>query len=315
MEKISNYIVQLFPFWILLGVGITLFEPNVFVWFNSQMITYGLGFVMLGMGLTLSLDDFKQISKTPSWSITGIVLQYTVMPFLGWFMSYIFNLPTSLAIGLIIVSCCPGGTASNVISYIAKANVALSVAMTTASTFIAIILTPLLTKWIVGSKLEVSAFDLFIDTLKVILIPVILGVLMKTKLPKVTQKILPFAPIVATIFIVLIVSSIIGAGKDKILDSGWSLLLAVFGLHAGGFFLGYVFSMFVAKDVSARRTISIEVGMQNSGLGVVLARNNFPDPATALPSAISSATHSLIGSVLAGIWRWRSSRKKSNIEE
>ncbi len=175
--------------------------------------------------------------------------------------------------------------------------------MTAVSTLLAIILTPLLTTLLIGDKIEVSAFQLFLGTLKVVLVPVLLGVLMNKYLPKFTNKVLPVAPLIAVIAIVLIVASIIGQGKDEILSSGFRLIGAVLCLHVLGFLLGYIISRFVTKEQLVNRTISIEVGMQNSGLGAYLARANFANPAIAIPSAISSAIHSLIGSVAAGIWR------------
>ncbi len=308
MSKISSFIVTAFPLWIILGVILTFIHPALFTWFSGNLITYGLGIIMLGMGLTIRLEDFKNIFKMPGWVFTGIVLQYTVMPFLGWFMGWLFHLPVFFAVGLILVSCCPGGTASNVVSYLAKANVPLSVTMTAISTMLAIFITPLLSEFIIGSKIEVNGWALFFDTLKVVLLPITLGIILNKYLPVFSQKIMPVAPVVATFTIVLIVSSIIGSGKELILDCGWRLLMAVFGLHAGGFLSGYLASMITVKNIQARQTISIEVGMQNSGLGVVLAKNNFPNPATAIPAAISSAVHSIIGSFLAGIWRIRNSK-------
>jgi BASS family bile acid:Na+ symporter len=222
---------------------------------------------------------------------------------LGWGLGFIFGLPVPFAVGLIIVSCCPGGTASNVITYLAKANVALSVTMTAVSTLLAIILTPVLTTLLIGDKLEVSAFELFLGVVKVVLLPVLLGVLMSTFLPKITSRILPIAPLIAVIAIVMIVSSIIGQGKTEILQSGFRLVSAIVCLHFFGFLFGYIFSRLISKDVDVNRTISIEVGMQNSGLGAYLARANFANPAIAIPSAISSAVHSIIGSIAAGIWR------------
>jgi bile acid:Na+ symporter, BASS family len=308
MSKVSNFIVTAFPLWVIIGVGLTFFYPFLFTWFSGKLITYGLGIIMLGMGLTISTDDFRNVLKMPRWVATGLVLQYTVMPFMGWLMAWCFDLPPFFAAGLILVACCPGGTASNVVSYLARANVPLSVTMTAISTFIAIILTPVLSTFLIGSRVEVNGWALFADTLEVVLLPVTLGIMLNKYLPKFTFKVLPYAPIAATFTIVLIVASIIGSGRVAILNCGWRLLFAVFGLHTGGFLFGYLLALFTAKDSRARQTISIEVGMQNSGLGVVLAKNNFPDPATAIPSAISSATHSLIGSLLAGIWRIRNKK-------
>ena len=175
--------------------------------------------------------------------------------------------------------------------------------MTAVSTLVAIVLTPLLTTFLIGDKIEVSAFQLFLGTLKVVFVPVLLGVMMSKYLPKFTSKILPVAPIIAVIAIILIVASIIGQGKDEILSSGFRLIGAVLTLHVFGFLMGYMMSRLVTKEKLVNRTISIEVGMQNSGLGAYLARANFANPAIAIPSAISSAVHSLIGSLAAMIWR------------
>jgi len=303
MSKILSFIVTAFPLWIITGVILTFIHPGLFSWFSGNMITYGLGVIMLGMGLTIKSEDFKNVLKMPQWVFTGLFLQYTIMPLSGWFVGWCFNLPTYFAVGIIIVSCCPGGTASNVVTYLAKANLPLSVTMTAISTIAAIVLTPLLSTFLIGSKIEVNGWALFFDTLKIVLLPVTTGIILNKYLPEFSRKILPFAPVVATLTIVLIVSSIIGSGKNLIISCGWRLILAICCLHAAGFLFGYMLSMITSKNPQARQTISIEVGMQNSGLGVVLSKNNFPDPATAIPGAISSAVHSIIGSLLAGIWR------------
>lgn len=303
MKNVLNFLVNAFPLWIIIFSGLALIEPKIFTWFSGSFITYGLGVIMLGMGLTLSPEDFRLVLLTPKWVLTGALLQFTVMPLLGWGLGYIFALPLPFAVGLIVVASCPGGTASNVISYLAKANVALSVTMTAVSTLMAIILTPLITTFLIGDKIDVSAFQLFLGTVKVVLAPILLGVLMNKYLPKFTGKILPIAPLVAVMAIIFIVASIIGQGRDEILQSGARLAGAVLTLHLSGFLMGYVLSRFIVKNKQVNRTISIEVGMQNSGLGAYLARANFANPAIAIPSAISSAVHSLIGSLAAGIWR------------
>ncbi len=311
MKTALNFLVNAFPLWIIIFSTLALVEPSCFTWFSGPFITYGLGVIMLGMGLTLRPEDFRLVFRTPKWVLTGALLQFTVMPLFGWGLGYAFALPLPFAIGLIVVASCPGGTASNVISYLARANVALSVTMTAVSTLLAIILTPLLTTFLIGDKIEVSAFQLFLGTVKVVLAPIVLGVLMNRYLPKFTNKILPVAPLVAVIAIVLIVASIIGQGRDEILRSGARLAGAVLTLHLSGFILGYLLSRFVVRNRQVNRTISIEVGMQNSGLGAYLARANFANPAIAIPSAISSATHSLIGSLAAGIWRNERGEDKS----
>jgi bile acid:Na+ symporter, BASS family len=295
--------VLAFPVWVIVASALALWYPPLFTWFTGPLITIGLGVIMLGMGLTLTLDDFKRILKFPHWVFLGVLLQYTVMPALGWGLGYLFGLPTPFAVGLILVSCCPGGTASNVISFLARANVALSVSMTAISTFLAVILTPLLTTWLVGNRVEVDALGLFLSACQVVLLPVTVGVLLNTFFHKVTEKILPFSPFAAVLMITLIVASIIGKGKEQILESGFSLIGAVWILHLAGFILGFVFSYLLTRNKWVSRTVSIEVGMQNSGLGVVLARQNFVNPLVAIPSAISSLTHCIIGSVVAALWR------------
>ena len=297
---------RLFPLWVSAAALIALVEPSVFTWFSGSWITYGLGGIMLGMGLTLSWNDFALVAKTPSWVVLGMFLQFTVMPLLGWGLGILFQLPPFFAVGLILVACCPGGTASNVIAFLANANVALSVAMTTCSTFGAILLTPFLTASLSGSYLDVDAWGLFYSTLKVVLVPVALGVLLNQYANRLTQRILPYAPATAVVLIVLIVASIIGQGKEIILSSGLNLISAILLLHFFGFVLGYFLSKIILKNTAVSKTIAIEVGMQNSGLGAVLARENFINPATAIPSAISSLVHSIYGSIFVAITKNKS---------
>jgi len=225
------------------------------------------------------------------------------MPSLGWGLGKVFELPPFFAVGLILVSCCPGGTASNVIAYLAKSNVALSVCMTAISTLAAILITPLLTSQLSGNYVNVNATGLLYSTLKVVLLPILLGVILNRYLPKQTAKILPFAPAVAVLLITLIVASIIGQGKEIILDSGVNLILALICLHLTGFVLGFLISLGLFKNWSVAKTISIEVGMQNSGLGVVLARENFTNPMVAIPAAVSSLIHSLLGSLFVSLFK------------
>ena len=297
---------RLFPLWVSAAAVIALIEPSVFTWFSGPWITYGLGGIMLGMGLTLQWSDFAQVAKTPSWVILGMLLQFTVMPFLGWALGILFELPSFFAVGLILVACCPGGTASNVIAFLANANVALSVAMTTCSTFGAILLTPFLTATLSGNYLDVDAWGLFYSTLKVVLVPVSLGVLLNQYAKNVTKRVVPFAPAVAVLLIVLIVASIIGQGRAIILSSGLNLIAAIMTLHFLGFILGYAVSKIILNNSAVSKTIAIEVGMQNSGLGAVLARENFINPATAIPSAISSLVHSIYGSIFVAITKNKS---------
>jgi BASS family bile acid:Na+ symporter len=256
------------------------------------------------MGLTLSFADFRRVAKMPRAVAIGFFAHYLIMPFLGWSVARGLRLETPFAVGLILVACCPCGTASNVVNYLARGDVALSVLMTMCSTFGAIFMTPLLTKWLAGEYVPVDAWKLFFDTLQIVLAPVLFGLGLHHVFPRFVKAVLPVAPVVSVLTIALICASIIGQNAARIKTSGARLLLAVFLLHAGGFCLGYLFARLFGYDKIICRTISVEVGMQNSGLAVALAQKNFPAlPAAAAPCAISSVFHSVLGSLLAGYWR------------
>ena len=301
-------ITNAFPLWVLIASVLALWRPGLFTWFTGPLLTIGLAVIMLGMGLTLGLEDWRRVVNRRVSLGTGVVLQYTVMPALGWTLAWLYALPTPFAVGLILVSCCPGGTASNVICFLGRLDVALSVAMTATSTLLAVVMTPLLTAWLAGSRVDVPAGGLLLSTVQVVVLPLAAGALMNRWTPRLTARILPGAPLAAVAMIALIVASIIGAQRDTILEAGARLPLAVASLHAGGFLFGYASARLLGNHAHTARTVSVEVGMQNSGLGVVLARQNFADPLVAIPSAISSLFHSLIASLLAALWRHSSSQ-------
>jgi BASS family bile acid:Na+ symporter len=306
VNRSLNIATNLFPAWVLLGGALALAQPAWFTWFSGEFITYGLAVIMLGMGITLTVDDFKRVLKMPRAVGIGVAAHYAIMPFLGWTIAHLLKLETQFAVGLILVSCCPCGTASNVVNYLARSNVALSVLMTMCSTFGAIVMTPLLTKWLAGKYVPVDALGLFLSTAKIVLAPVVFGVFLNRYAPRVVKFVLPVSPLVSVLAITLICASIIGGSAKDFARSGGELILAVFLLHTGGFFLGYVASRLLRCDELTSRTISVEVGMQNSGLGAALAREHFAAlPLAALPCAISATFHSVIGSVLAGLWRLR----------
>jgi len=308
MLRLASWFTNAFPLWILICSGLALFEPSLFTWFNGPFIVYGLGAIMLGMGLTLTFDDFKAVLTLPKAAVIGVVCQFAIMPLLGWGIGRMLGLAAidpMLAVGLILVSCCPGGTASNVVAFLARANVALSVVMTIISTFAAILLTPYLTKWLAGTLVEVDAVALCISSVKVVLIPVLIGVLLNRFLPKASRQMAKVSPVVSVVAIVLIVASIIGQKNEIILTAGWRLLAAPALLHLGGFALGYTMARIFGLREDSCRTISIEVGMQNSGLGTHLANKHFPGTAAPVPCAISAVYHCIIGSILAGYWRMR----------
>lgn len=293
-----------FPAWVLTAALLALWQPSLFTWFSGPWIVWGLAVVMLGMGITLDVRDFASVLRMPRTVALGFAAQYTIMPLLGWSVAKMLALPPPFAVGLILVACCPGGTASNVVTYLARANVALSVVMTMCSTLAAVIMTPLLTGWLAGAYVPVDALGIFLTTAQVVLAPLLLGLLLHHKAPRLTEFMLPVGPIVSVLLISLIVASIIGQNADAIFAHGPQLLLAVTLLHSGGFVFGYVLARVTGCDLATARTVSIEVGMQNSGLGAVLAKTRFAaEPLTAVPSALSSVCHSLLGSLLAAWWR------------
>ena len=292
-----------FPFWIGLAAVLAWFHPEWFAWFQGGWVVGALGVAMLGMGLTLTWEDLFRALRMPRQVALGFVLQYTVMPFLGWLAARWLDLPASLAAGVILVACCPGGTASNVVSYLARADVPLSVLMTVASTLAAAVLTPALTAWLAGCYVEVDGWGLAFSTLQVVVLPVLAGVVLRAKGGRMTKPLLVWSPCVAVGAIAMIVAAILAQNAAGLREAGARLVGAVMLLHAGGFALGWGLSRLARQQTKTARTISIEVGMQNSGLGVVLAQRHFPDPLSALPAALSSLIHSILGSGLAACWR------------
>lgn len=308
MKRALTIIANAFPLWIVLGCVWALLAPDHWKWFQSY-ITPGLGVIMLGMGLTLRVGDFMMVLRMPRYVMVGVIAQFTIMPTAGWAIANAFGLEAGLAIGLILVACCPGGTASNVICYLAKANVPLSVLMTMTSTMAAVFATPLLTKWLAGAWVLVDPWALFRSMLQVVLLPVLCGVVINTWLGRMKQPervrswVHAIGPVLSVALIVLIVSCIVALKRDAIAAAALPLFVSVLLLHGLGFGLGYGFAALMKCPKDMRRTTSIEVGMQNSGLGAALAGMHFSHLALApVPAAISAVYHCLIGSVLAAIW-------------
>jgi BASS family bile acid:Na+ symporter len=310
-KRILGTTVALFPLWIILGCVWAWNQPAAWTWFQPH-IEVGLGAIMLGMGLTLRFADFAAVARDPKNVAMGVAAQFLIMPASGWLVARMFQLETGLAIGLILVACCPGGTASNVICYLAKANVPLSVLLTMCSTLVAIFATPLLTHWLAGAWLPVDAAALFQSMLIVVMLPLLCGVAANTLLGKMRDPerirswVDTIGPLLSAAVIVLIVGCIVASKKAEIARAALPLFVSVFLLHALGFGVGYLFALASGCKESLRRTISIEVGMQNSGLGAALATRHFSQFALApVPAAISAVYHCLIGSLLAAWWRSR----------
>lgn len=301
--RLNDAITRGFAVLTVAGVAWAWFVPGHFLWF-LPWIAPALGFIMLGMGITLGPADFREVARRPGLVVIGVAAQYGIMPLLGWSVAALLRLPPGLAAGLILVACCPGGTASNVITWLARGQVGLSVVLTACSTLLAALVTPFLARWLAGHYLPVDAGKLFLDTLQVVLLPVVAGVVMNQKAPSLARPVAAISPAVSVLLILLVVGSIVAKNREAIAASAGVLALAVFLLHGGGFGLGYLVSRLFGHPEPVRRTLSIEVGMQNSGLGATLARH-LPDPLAPVPSALSAVCHCLIGSLLAAVWRKR----------
>ncbi|GIL45293.1 hypothetical protein Vafri_2459 [Volvox africanus] len=301
---LCSRITSLFPLWVVLAAAVALWRPEHFTWLPTRFITWGLALTMLGMGLTMRLSDFGDVfRRMPLLLLLGMLLQYTVMPGLGWLFSRYAGLPAPLAVGIAVLSACPGGTASNIVAFLARGEMALSILMTAASTLAAVVATPTITAALAGTLVPVDAKGLFVSTMQVVLLPVMLGCLANQCFPVAVSRIARFTPAVATLLVAAIVGSTLAASAGAVRASGPALMGAVAGLHASGFFLGYVISKALGLSDKICRTMSIEVGMQNSTLGAVLAALHFSDPLTAAPCAVSACTHSVMGSALAAFWQ------------
>lgn len=295
----------LFPLWMILAGAVALSWTEWLILLNQgSVVVLILAFVMLCMGLTLTFDDFRRISRMPKVVAIGFVAQYSIMPLLAWAIADTLDLPPHFAVGLILVGCCPGGTASNLVAYIAKADVALSVVMTVCSTLAAVILTPVLTQLYASALVPVDTWMLFKQTLQVVILPVVLGILLNRWVPRLVQYVMPVAPLLSVVGVCVICAIVFAAHAESILKYGIELILATALLHGGGFLIGYHFARFFGYHSQSARTISIEVGMQNSGLAIVLAKQAFPMlPMAPVASAVSVVMHSLMGSLLAVLWR------------
>ncbi|WP_172370100.1 bile acid:sodium symporter family protein [Sporosarcina jiandibaonis] len=300
LVKISQFFGKTFAIWVLVVAAFAFFLPGQFLWIGPY-ISILLGVIMFGMGMTLTVKDFGEVFRQPKSVLIGVASQFIVMPLLAYALAKGFNLPAEIAIGVILVGSCPGGTASNVMTFLAKGNTALSVAVTSVSTLLAPILTPAIIYILAREWLEVSASSMFMSILKIVILPIILGLIVQFFLKEQTKKSVDIMPLVSVIAIVMIVAAVVAGSKEKIIESGL-LIFAVVILHNG---LGYLFGFLIAKlfklDYSDQKAISIEVGMQNSGLGAALAAAHF-SPIAAVPSAIFSFWHNISGPLLATYW-------------
>jgi BASS family bile acid:Na+ symporter len=298
-----NRITALFPVWALFFSFVAYELPALFIDLKPAIVPL-LGVVMFGMGMTLTWSNFTEVMKRPQVVGLGLLLQYLVMPLAAWLAAQLLGLPPYLMAGLVLVGACPGGTASNVVCYLARGDVALSITLTTVSTLSAILLTPALTWLYVGHKVPVPVADMLLSIFKIVLLPVTMGVLVNGLFGRKLGRIKHLFPLLSVIAIVLIIDIIVSLNKGNIAGMGMAVALAVILHNMLGLLSGYWLPRWFGMNERICRTLAIEVGMQNSGLGVALAVKYFSS-AAALPGALFSIWHNLSGSLLAGYWSKR----------
>ena len=303
IKRICHFISEYMGVIVLLTAVAALVFPSFFNVVSPKSINYLLGLVMFGMGLTLNARDFEVVFSRPKDVIIGCLAQFLIMPALAWLLARAFMLDDALALGVVLVGCCPGGTASNVITYLSKGDLALSVGMTSVSTLLAPLLTPVLTWLLAGKDVNVDVVNMFMSRLWVIIMPIALGLIIKRLMPKITAQAVDFLPAFSSIAIAFIVAIVISANASKLLTGG-HLVIAVVVLHnICGLSLGYLVSLLAGMPMAKRKALAIEVGMQNSGLASSLAATHFAMyPMATIPGAIFSVWHNISGAIMARIF-------------
>ncbi len=303
LKKLSNFVGQNMAVIVIAVAALALFAPGTVSFIKTSYVNTLLGIVMFGMGLTLRPEDFKVVFSRPKDVVIGCLAQFTVMPLLAFALTKVFHLPAELAIGVILVGTCPGGTSSNVMTYLSKGDVALSVGMTAVSTVLAPFLTPLLTYVFAGAKVDVNMISMFMSIIKVVIVPIAAGFVINHFFSKVTQQIVEILPLISTTAIVAIVAAVVAANSSKILTSGLLIVAVVICHNVCGYLIGYGIGKALKLDVSKCRAISIEVGMQNSGLATSLAATHFAQyPLATIPGAVFSVWHNISGAILANFF-------------
>lgn len=301
IARLSQFVGKTFAIWVLLFAILAFFFPLQFRWIAPYIVPL-LGIIMFGMGLTLSKNDFAEVFKRPGTVLIGVLGQFIIMPALAWILCKALQLPPEIAVGVILVGCCPGGTASNVMAFLARGDVALSVAVTSVTTLLAPVVTPALIYLLASQWLEVSAVAMFWSIVQVVILPILLGIMAQSLLRDKVKACVAVLPLVSVIAIVAIVAAVVAASQERIATSGMQIF-AVVVLHNGlGLLLGYWLAKLVGLNVAQRKTLSIEIGMQNSGLGAALATAHF-SPLAAVPSAIFSVWHNISGPVIATLYQ------------
>ena len=305
-----NFIARWMGALVLLVATLALTLPATFAWIDTWTINPLLGVIMFGMGLTLSPHDFKVVLSRPRDILIGCLTQFTVMPLLALGLTWAFSLPQELAIGVILVGCCPGGTASNVITYLAKGDLALSVGMTAASTLLAPLLTPLLVWAMAGTMVHVDTLGMLLSIVYVVIAPIVCGLFCQRFLPLMTRRLTPVLPAFSSLVIALVVGIIVAHNADRLLTAGL-LVVAVVVLHnLLGLTIGFTVGRLLRLQKPKCVALSIEVGMQNSGLASSLAVLHFAAyPLATIPGAVFSVWHNISGALVARLYSTLSLRR------
>lgn len=303
MKSICKFIADYMGFLVLLFAVFAFFIPQPGKLISPFIINYLLGIIMFGMGLMLNASDFKVVFSRPKDALIGLAAQFIIMPSLAWLLTVIFGLEPAIAIGVILVGCCPGGTASNVITFLAKGDLALSVGITAMSTIVAPFLTPLLTWILAGENIQVNIMDMFVSIITVVFLPISLGLIVKRLWTNFTKKAVDYLPALSSIAIIFIVFIIISANAEKLASCGIIVMSVVILHNVLGLAIGYLVAWLFRMSSSKRKAVSIEVGMQNSGLATSLANIHFAQyPLATIPGAIFSVWHNISGAIIARIY-------------
>ena len=302
-ERNARIAVTVFPLLVLAGGIIGFLTPGAFTPMAAA-VPWLLGVVMFFMGLTLTLPDFTRIAKRPWVVAIGLGAQYIIMPLAGWLVATALGLPPELAVGVILVGCAPGGTASNVVTYLGRGDVALSVTITTCSTLLAPLLTPVLTLWLAGQFMEVSAAAMMMSIVKTVFVPVVAGVLIRTLAGRLVDAIIPVLPWLSTLAITFIVAIVVAGSAGALVSAGLLVIAAVILHNCVGLSMGYAIGRLTGLSAPERRALTFEVGLQNSGLAATLATTYF-SPLAALPGAVFSVWHNVSGAVMAAFFARR----------
>ena len=303
MKKVSDFVGKYMAIIVLVIAALALFVPKTCLWIETSWINYLLMIVMFGMGLTLKPADFVVVFKRPRDVIIGCIAQFTIMPLLAFALGKIFGLEAGLMAGVILVGTCPGGTASNVMTYLSKGDVALSVGMTSVNTLLAPILTPAITYLLLKTTVTVDVMAMFVSIVKVVIVPIALGFIINRFFSKFTEKVAEILPVVSVVAITMIVAAVVSHNSERILATGAVVFAVVIIHNLLGYVLGYGLGKLLKLPISKKKALAIEIGMQNSGLATSLAGSAFPDLAMAtVPGAIFSVWHNISGALLANFF-------------